>query len=394
MPMPDHAFIHPLLGTTGAWSGYLVEFAPGAPHHDILVNLDNSPLLDAFDHRALWFFPAEINGREVSRLGARAIPFFSDSPAAEDIDALKQLEAGFRKAARKVSLLASPDHKLPGAGSWDYLLITANHARSLPPFTLIGLASRTNLISIDVQTHNDREWALNNACGLSTSEFLQIRSPAQTKADITRLKLLKLLALIVEDADTAALDAIFREEQKLSYSLLRLVNSAALSPRTPIASFSQAINLLGRRQLQRWLQLLVLPDPNNGQLPNPLLQKAAARGRLLELLAPHLDGTADGEVASGDLAFMIGTFSLLDVLLSIPMPEILKQLPLPEIVHKALADHGGELGKLLAAIATAERRELSAASQRFNALGIDAVVYLDAQLEAFNWAAKIHAQTD
>ena len=351
MPMPDHAFIHPLLGTTGAWSGYLVEFAPGAPHHDILVNLDNSPLLDAFDHRALWFFPAEINGREVSRLGARAIPFFSDSPAAEDIDALKQLEAGFRKAARKVSLLASPDH-------------------------------------------NDREWALNNACGLSTSEFLQIRSPAQTKADITRLKLLKLLALIVEDADTAALDAIFREEQKLSYSLLRLVNSAALSPRTPIASFSQAINLLGRRQLQRWLQLLVYSDPNNGQLPNPLLQKAAARGRLLELLAPHLDGTADGEVASGDLAFMIGTFSLLGVLLSIPMPEILKQLPLPEIVHKALADHGGELGKLLAAIATAERRELSAASQRFNALGIDAVVYLDAQLEAFNWAAKIHAQTD
>jgi len=209
-----------------------------------------------------------------------------------------------------------------------------------------------------------------------------------TKADITRLKLLKLLALVVEDADTTALDAIFREEQKLSYSLLRLVNSAAISPHSPITSFAQAINLLGRRQLQRWLQLLVYSDPNNGQHPNPLLQKAAARGRLLELLAPHLDSVAAAE-CTGDIAFMTGTFSLLDVLLNVAMPEILSQLPLPAIACNALAEHGGVLGELLAAIAAADRRELKTASLRLKALGIDAKVYLDAQLEAFSWAAQI-----
>jgi len=305
------------------------------------------------------------------------------------VEALKNSEVGRRQASRKVALVASPDHKLPGAGCWDYLLIASSHARSLPPFTLVGLASRTTLISVDVHTHNDREWALNNACSLSTSEFVQTRTPINTKTDMTRLKLLKLLALVVEDADTPALEAIFREEQKLSYSLLRLVNSAALSPRSPITSFSQAINRLGRHQLQRWLQLLVYSDPNNGQHPNPLLQKAAARGRLLELLAPHLDSVTAAE-CTGDVAFMTGTFSLLDVLLNVAMPEILNQLPLPEIARKALAEHGGALGELLAAIAAADHRELKTASHRLKALGIEPKVYLDAQLEAFSWAAQIH----
>lgn len=385
---PDPAFITPLLGPDGAWSGYLVEFAPGAPDQGILAQLSNSAMVDEFDRRSPWLMPAQTDSDETGRLDQRAITVFPASAAGIEEGALKQLEASLRQATRKLALAASPDHKLPGTGCWDYLLIASSHARSLPPYTLVGLSSRTTLVAIDVHTHNDREWTLNNACSLSTSEFLQTRSPGSAKTDITRLKLLKLLALIVEDADTDALDAIFREEQKLSYSLLRLVNSAAISPPSPITSFSQAINLLGRRLLQRWLQLLVYSDPNNGQHPNPLLQKAAARGRLLELLVPHLDSAAMGE-CSDDLAFMIGTFSLLDVLLNIAMPEIVNQLPLPEIAHKALAEHNGPLGQLLAAIAAADRRELKMASLKLKALGIDAKVFLDAQLDAFSWAAKI-----
>ena len=383
-------FINPLLGADGAWSGYYVEFAPGAVNHEILAQLHESPLVDKFDRHHPWFVPAVINGDDASRLGERAISTFPAIPAADEAEALTTLEARLRRATHKLALVTTADSKLPAAGCWDYLLIASSHARSLPPFTLLGLASRTVVILIDVHTHNDREWGLNNACSLSSGEFLQTRLLTHTKADMTRLKLLKLLALVVEDADTTALDAIFREEQKLSYSLLRLVNSAAMSPRSPITSFSQAINLLGRRQLQRWLQLLVYSDPNNGQHPNPLLQKAAARGRLMELLAPHVNDISMAG-CTGDVAFMTGTFSLLDVLLNMPMPDILNQLPLPEIAHKALADHGGTLGKLLAAISAADRRELTTASLRLKALGIEARTYLDAQLEAFSWAAQIHS---
>ena len=193
--------------------------------------------------------------------------------------------------------------------------------------------------------------------------------------------------LIAEDAETGALEAIFRQEAKLSYSLLRLVNSAAIAPRTPITCFAQAINLLGRRQLQRWLQLLVYADPNNGQHPNPLLQKAAARGRLLELLAPAMPSLSAEE--SGDTAFMTGVFSLLDTLLSMSMSEILQQLPLPEMVHKALAEHSGPLGELLRAISAAEGGDLKFAAEQLEKLGIEGERLLDAQMAALSWAAKI-----
>lgn len=388
MSLPDPVFISPLLGADDAWTAYFVELAPEASNHDALVRLCNSPSLEGFDARHPWFVPALGTPSDASKLGERAIPVFPAAPAPQDAETLSQLEAGLRRAARKVASIAVPDSKLPGSGSWDYLLISNSHARSLPPFTLIGLASRTTPVIVDVHTHNDREWLLNNASTFSTGEFLQTRASVSGKADITRVNLLKLLTLIIEDADTAALDAIFKEEQKLSYSLLRLVNSAAMSPRSPITSFSQGINLLGRRQLQRWLQLLVYSDPNNGQHPNPLLQKAATRGRVMELIARQLDSTKEIENV-GDIAFMIGTFSLLDVLLNMSMPEVLRQLPLPEISQKALGEHSGPLGELLAAIIAADRRELKTAAQRIKTIGVSADDFLDAQLEALSWAARI-----
>ncbi len=386
MPSSDPIFVHPLLGADDAWSAFRIEFAPGRPSVQALSRLRASPQFDEFDKRALWFIPALPDASEAAQTMAQSVTVFSPRANSADSEALARLEAALRQSQHKVALAVSPEHKLPATGSWDYLLIGASHARSLPPYTLLGMASRTTVVATDVHTHNDRDWVLKNACSLSTGEFLLTRPTGNPKPDITRMKLLKLLGLICEDADTGALDAIFREEPKLSYSLLRLVNSAAIAPPSPITSFTQAINLLGRRQLQRWLQLLVYSDPNNGQHPNPLLQKAAARGRLLELLAGNL---SEPVCADSEIAFMVGTFSLLDVLLCMPMPEILHQLPLPEIATKALMTHEGCLGQLLGVIDAADKHDLATATQRLKALGVNGGEFLDAQLDALNWAGKI-----
>ena len=198
-----------------------------------------------------------------------------------------------------------------------------------------------------------------------------------------------VLSLIAEDASTEALEAVFRQETKLAYSLLRLVNSAANAPRSPITCFSQAINLLGRRQLQRWLQLLVYADPNNGQQPNPLLQKAAARGRLMEILSGHLAAQTGIEHLS-DAAFMVGSFSLLDVLLNMSIGEILQQLSLPEAVTQALSAHHGALGELLRLVSAAESRDYATSVKQLASLPFNGDAYVDAQLQALNWAAKIN----
>ncbi|AXS79236.1 EAL and HDOD domain-containing protein [Dechloromonas sp. HYN0024] len=389
MPGTEPVFVYPLLGADDSWSGYRIEFATTAPDSETLFRLFSSPRLDTFDQRHPWFLPAVSGGYDAGTLTGRSVTVFPAHPKPEDTEALSQLEAALRAQGRQLGLKASPEHKLPSPGGWDCLLVDCGHARSLPPYTLIGMASRTKLVATNVHTHNDRNWILSNACILSTCEFLQTRSAPNTKADITRLKLLKLLTLIADDADTDCLDSIFREEPKLAYSLLRLVNSAALSPGSPITSFNQAINLLGRRQLQRWLQLLVFSDPNNGQHPNPLLQKAAARGHLFEFLAGQLTPPSSVENLA-DSAFMVGTFSLLDVLLGMSMPEIMRQLPLPEVTRTALLEHKGSLGELLAAVTAIDKHDLNTASARLAALGIDADNFFEAQLEGYGWASKIH----
>ena len=387
MSNPPYVFIHPMLGPDDAWSAFKTELPVGASSPALLARLVHAPELAEFDHRLPWFFPADSHTDTLQVLGERAVIVFNAETSPESADAQKHLEEQLRQAQCKVALAADPAIKLPASGTWDYLVLGTSHARSLPPYTLLGMASRTVVVVTSLHTQNDRDWALANACTLSTGEFLLARSTTQ-KADMTRLKLLKLLTLIEGDASTGDLEAIFREETKLSYSLLRLVNSAAMSPRSPITSFGQAINLLGRRQLQRWLQLLVYSDPNNGQHPTPLLQKAAARGCLIELLVPCL-GLDPALENPGDMAFMIGTFSLLDTLLNMSMGDILHQLPLPEIAQAALGSHAGKFGALLAAIEAADKRDLNAAASQLTHLGIAAETYLDAQLSAISWAAKI-----
>ena len=388
--MPDSfpVFVHPLLGTDEAWGGFYVETAPGQECHEGLGRLAASPSVGEFDQRLPWFVGAFPDCDKLAAAIKQPVFVFPARSAPGTAEALAQLEANLRRAGHKVGLIAAPESKLPGTGAWDYLLIDISHARGLPPFSLHGMASRTTVVATGIFSQADRHWAQDNACTLATGEFLLTRGNTGSKADITRMKLLKLLTLIDSDANTDALDDIFREESKLAYSLLRLVNSAAMAPRSQITSYSQAINLLGRRQLQRWLQLLVYSDPNNGQHPNPLLQKAAARGRLLELLAGRLE-TPQPVECTGDTAFMIGTFSLLDVLLSMPMSEILHQLPLPEIAQQALARHEGPLGRLLGVIDAADKRDLYTAKLRLKAAAIAADEFLEAQLSAYSWAAKI-----
>ncbi|MES2771002.1 MAG: HDOD domain-containing protein [Pseudomonadota bacterium] len=228
------------------------------------------------------------------------------------------------------------------------------------------------------------------------SEFVTEGTPvAAKKPDLGRLKLLKLLTLVVQDADTREIEAVFREEPKLSYNLLKLVNSVAVGSKRSIDSYAQAIALLGRRQLQRWLQLLIYanPSPTPGE-PRPLMQLAAARGRQMELLLSAVEPVATLAVGSipreaDDTAFMAGIFSLLDVLLGVPINEIFSDLPLHRSVRDALEGQRGVLGRLLSIISAAEAGDFTAASELLSQLGITPARHATAQIAAFYWASRI-----
>ena len=194
----------------------------------------------------------------------------------------------------------------------------------------------------------------------------------------SRKRLLALLGLLARDADSRELEILLKQDPALAYHLLKLVNSAAFALSSPIHSFGQAINVLGRRQLQRWLQLLLYARQQDDGSANALLPLAAVRAAHMEALAKAKGWDRDQQ----DMAFVAGVFSLLDVLLGMAMTDIVSALSLDLDVVMALLDRGGPLGELLQLVEGAEAGALAAA-------GIAPEVYWQGQLQAFHWAIQV-----
>lgn len=177
------------------------------------------------------------------------------------------------------------------------------------------------------------------------------------RADPSQFTLLKLLGLVLEDAETSALETAFKEDPKLTYNLLRLVNSVGSGVTQRIRTLSQAIVVLGRRQLLRWLQLLLFAlEEGGGAGPTPLMRLAAARGKTMEILA-RIQANRDRVLQ--EQAFMTGVFSLLDVLLGQPLGDLAEQLRLPDEIRSALLERHGQLGRLLALCEALERADFT-----------------------------------
>lgn len=178
------------------------------------------------------------------------------------------------------------------------------------------------------------------------------------RADPARRVLVYLLQQALGETENAQIELTFKQAPELSYKLMRLVNSVAMGMRSPIESLSHALVILGRRQLQRWLQVLLFAHDSTGDFPSPLLQMAAARGKMMELLAER----RSADQGYRDRAFMTGILSLLDALLDAPMSEVIEQLSLPGDVRDALLVREGRLGHLLRIVETLDKSDDAAVS--------------------------------
>ncbi len=207
------------------------------------------------------------------------------------------------------------------------------------------------------------------------------------KLDHSQLSLMKLMGLLLSDAATAELEAALKPEPGLTVNLLRMTNSVGAGCTERITSLGHAITVLGRRQLQRWLQLLVFASGGQNGTSNPLLLMAATRGRLMELLAAEL---RPGDVALADQAFMAGIMSLMPALVGLPITEIVAPLGLMANVRDALCAGTGSLGALLRIAESSEDGDMLRLTQALTELpGLGPKAINRAQTLALQWANDI-----
>jgi EAL and modified HD-GYP domain-containing signal transduction protein len=209
------------------------------------------------------------------------------------------------------------------------------------------------------------------------------------KLSPSQLAVMELMTLVVSDADNLVIERAIKRDASLAMNLLRLVNTPAVGARQRIDSLSQAVTILGRRQLQRWLQIMLYAEPGKrGSSQTPLLMLATTRGRLLELLA-HKLRPAHRHVA--DIAFTVGIMSLMDTLFSIPMTELLTQIAVSDEVAEALQYRTGFFGELLKLAECIERIEdmEDAIMPLLRDLEMSTDELVELEMSAFEWSDNV-----
>ena len=282
-------------------------------------------------------------------------------------------------------------------------------ACSRPLLTLV------DVVKIDIRTHDDA--ALRELAGpLARLPLKLLADGVDTPADFARCQalgfqlfqgdhfahaetvsgrrltpsqasLIQIINLTARDTDTTRIEEGIKHEPALAVNLLRIVNSVGFGLTRRINSLRHAITLLGRRQLQRWLQLLLMTPA--GKAPDarrqPLLQVAALRGRMMELLVEHCHPR---QRALADQAFIAGLMSMMPAALGLPMPEIIAQIDLEPEIITALEDHSGPLGALLGLLEAFDAEDQAACNARLAALpdpGLTPGMLNVCLMEALRW---------
>ncbi len=168
----------------------------------------------------------------------------------------------------------------------------------------------------------------------------------------SQLSIMHLLDLLNRDADQREVERSVKHDPLISLNLLRLVNTPSVGARFRINSVGHALIVLGRRQLQRWLQILLYVK--GAEFDSPLLQMATTRGKTMELVMGHV---RPSEKVAADVGFTVGIMSLMDALFSVRMGEILDSVNVLDEVRDALLHREGELGDALRLIELIERAQ-------------------------------------
>jgi EAL and modified HD-GYP domain-containing signal transduction protein len=245
--------------------------------------------------------------------------------------------AAWRRAGAAVGWRAAPpalaDERpdflvLPREDDRDRLVAAVEHCRQHHP----GVA----LIAPDLPNLDLLERALQAGIVYAACRVDGRAEPRESHALPPRARhLLALMARLARDADSAEVVEAVKADVGLSYRLLRQLNSAAVAPAVELGSIEQAVALLGRNELYRWVSALLVREGPRRPAAAALQRMALARARFFELLAE-----ARGHTPAGAL-FTLGLASMLPQLLQVRMEDALASLHLHPQALSALLERDG-----------------------------------------------------
>lgn len=262
----------------------------------------------------------------------------------------KNIEYHIEHANLPIALMVSKDTSLAFSNAVDFLgvsnqMIEANTLASAISNTRV----RPKLFAYEVDSTVLFKKALNQGCEYFCGDFLYQPNPEQDTSLVgSKLNLISLVNLLCnEEVEFEEVVKKINQDPGLSYALLRLVNSAALSGSTEIESIQQAVVRLGLVNLKHWVIMLSMKEVSSK--PIDVIESGLIRAEMCQRLAQSHD------IDDTDKLYSLGLLSIIDTLLDCPMHKLLSKTSLHQSMKEALIHRQGILGEILSTVIDYEK---------------------------------------
>ena len=187
-----------------------------------------------------------------------------------------------------------------------------------------------------------------------------------------------IIEVTKEEPSLDEIELILSRDASLTYSLLKLANSAYFASRRKTSSIHQALITVGLNQLKQWVYLLSF---ESSQEMTAGAQEVLKLSFLRATFASKLVVNIRPMPMSRSDAYMMGMFSALEYIFDATLEEILAEIPIEEEIKEAMIQHTGRAGKMFDMVLSYEKadwKQIKALSADLNLpTNILAQVYID-----------------
>ena len=265
-------------------------------------------------------------------------------PTSEILEAVKELkEAGYKIALDDFVLLPGYEPLIEMADiiKVDFRITESPEERKKMREIL---PKHVRLLAEKIETEEEFQQALTYGYVLFQGYFFCkptiLQQKRLTSNALSKMRLLREINR--QNVDFSAITGVISSDTNLVHKLLTYINSAGVGLANHVSNLKQATVLLGASGVRRWVTLVSLQTFSEDKPPE-LFTLSLMRAKFCELIAAKLKRSG----LTADTGFLLGMFSLLDVLLNLPMEEVLKKVNLSDELTDALLGKDNDLRRLL-----------------------------------------------
>ena len=337
---------------------------------DVFVEINNVSIFSNVDEQC-----GEPHGR---------IVFLVDdtvAPVKDYIDRLKELKSkGYKLAIQKLPIEKFEPYR-EILSLMDYILLNHKKIKIEVAKVYFGkVYPNIRLCAVNVETQEEFD-KLKADGGYDLYEGSFFRKPRKTEGtEVAPLKVNYIELLnVVNDSDFDLSDAakVIGRDTALVISLLEMVNRMTVNK--GISSVAHAASMLGQKELKRWINTAVTKELCADR-PSEITRLSMLRAKFAENLAQVFEMP----MQANEL-FLMGLFSVLDVILDKPIEEALKMVKVSKEIEDALIKGTGNFAPVMDFVVQYENAFWQEVSRQMVLSEIDMDAVYNAYIESLRW---------